>query len=129
MSFEQTRDRAGGTPPAPTWLTEACPSWCAREHEEDDHPEDRYHQSEPSIAPVIASGQVTVPVTSSLETVDLLVRIGRYVGETTEWMAIEPLELVQPRLLLTVESARHLARHVVDQLARHDAAEEPESAP
>jgi hypothetical protein len=119
------RDPAGGPaegdPRPPTWLTEPCPPWCARDHREQDHPEDRYHQSAASIAPVIASTLPTVPLTASLEPIDLVVRIGRYVGDLAEWVAIEPLELVQPRLVLTVESTRQLVRHIDEQLARHDA--------
>lgn len=107
--------------PSPSWLHEPCPGWCTRVHEEDDHLEDRFHQSEPTIVPVIAAVEPTVPVTASLETIDLVIRIGRYDGELVEWLTIEPLDLPQPKLVLTVESARLLAHHLAEQLDRHAA--------
>ena len=106
-----------------SWLRELCPAWCARAHHEDDHPEDHYHQSEASFVPVIASRRTAVPVTSTFEAVDMLVRICRYDGDVVTWLAIEPLEQRQPRLVLTVESARLLVRDMVDQLRRHDGEE------
>lgn len=105
----------------PSWQREPCPGWCARTHHEDDHVEDRYHQSEPSYVPVLAAREPTVPITDSLEAVDLVVRTGQYVGELVEWVAIEPLDLPQPRLVLSLESAHSLARALADQLDRHDA--------
>lgn len=104
-------------PSAPTWLVEPCPWWCARTHEEDDHPEDRYHQSEPAMLPALAGAADTVPVTDSIESLDLLIRRGRYVGESLEWVLIEPAEAVRPRLMLTIESARLLLPHLADQIA------------
>jgi hypothetical protein len=32
--------------PRPSWQAEACPSWCVVPHRENDHPDDRYHDSE-----------------------------------------------------------------------------------
>lgn len=104
-------------PSAPTWLVEPCPSWCARTHEENDHPEDRYHQSEPSILPALVGAADTVPVTDSFESLDLLVRRGRYVGQPLEWVLIEPMEAIRPRLLLTIESARLLLPRLAEQIA------------
>ncbi len=103
-------------PPAPSWLVEPCPSWCAREHEETDHPEDRYHQSDPAVVPAIASTVVSVPVTASFEEVDLVIRRCRYVADSVEWMAIEGLKSVEPRLVLTSDSARVLLRVLAEQL-------------
>lgn len=37
----------------PTWLDPACPPWCVREHLEDDHPDDRRHQSVEEVLPVV----------------------------------------------------------------------------
>jgi hypothetical protein len=37
----------------PKWLDEQCPSSCDRIHEESDHPEDRFHQAEPTVLPSI----------------------------------------------------------------------------
>lgn len=113
-------DRSEGQPRRPTWQQLPCPDWCERMHEEDDHPEDRYHQSEPSFIPLTAATERTVPVTASLRNVDLLVRVGQYVDELIEWVVIEPLDMPQPRLVMTVESAHSLVRGLTEQLDRHD---------
>ena len=102
---------------APTWLAEGCPAWCAREHLEDDHPEDRYHHSEPSLVPAVAAAADTVPVTASLESMTLVVWLGRHVGTSLVWVAVEPAERREPRLVLTEESARALHEHLGRQLA------------
>ena len=60
----------------PPWSKQPCPPWCTREHAADDHPEDRYHQSEPSILPVVAGAGDAVPVTTSLRALTLAVRLG-----------------------------------------------------
>ncbi|HWJ08411.1 MAG TPA: hypothetical protein VNS46_03490 [Nocardioides sp.] len=101
----------------PSWAGGPCPPWCVREHGEDDHPEDRYHQSEPSILSVVAGTGDTVPVTASLRSLTLAVRTGRYAGEELAWLVVEALEGPQPRLLLTADAARALARGLHEQLA------------
>ncbi|TYL55914.1 hypothetical protein FXB39_01565 [Nocardioides sp. BGMRC 2183] len=100
----------------PSWLAEACPPWCAREHHEQDHPEDRYHQSAPSFAPVIAALGHAIPVTDALTAVELIIRMARYVGDVHTWIAIEGTEAPEPRLVLTAESARSLVQHLEEQL-------------
>lgn len=104
-----------------SWSREPCPAWCAREHEEGDHPEDRYHQSEPTYVPVLASRAPSVPVTSSLEALDLVVRVCRYDGDVLTWVAIEAAEHREPRLVLSLDSARLLLRDLAEQLGRYDA--------
>ncbi|HEY0890818.1 MAG TPA: hypothetical protein VGE38_14525 [Nocardioides sp.] len=105
------------TPDQPvSWLREHCPAWCARAHEESDHPEDRYHQSEPCSFPILASVPPTVPIASSLQAVDMVVRVCRYPGELVEWIAVEAAEQRAPRLVLTTESARRLAECLAAQL-------------
>ncbi|SDC00650.1 DUF6907 domain-containing protein [Nocardioides lianchengensis] len=106
--------------PVPSWLAEHCPPWCVREHHEGDHVEDRYHQDEPGIYPVVGGTADTVPITSSLEAVELVVRRGRHVGESVTWVAVEAIDRTGPRLLLTLESARHLASHLVRRLGTVD---------
>lgn len=99
-----------------SWLTEACPPWCAREHAEDDHVEDRYHQSEPSVLTVVAGPGDTVPVTASLRPTTLALRAGRHVGDDLVWLVIEALDDPLPRMALTTDAARGLARALRDQL-------------
>ena len=94
--------------PKPTWLNEPCPPWCTRGHEEDDHPEDRYHCSEPSYVAAIITAIDTVPLTTSMTGLDLTVRRGRYAEDVTEWVSIEPVNQREPRLVLTIDSAARL---------------------
>jgi hypothetical protein len=47
------RHVAAGQRNRPAWQTEDCPPWCAREHLESDHPEDRIHQTEPLTVPAL----------------------------------------------------------------------------
>jgi len=106
----------------PTWLREQCPGWCVRVHREDDHPEDRYHQSEGSVLPGVVATHPTIPLTASMEGLDLIIWAGRYVGESDAWLVIEPTERREPRLLVTVETAHGLVKQLAEQLARHDGA-------
>jgi hypothetical protein len=96
----------------PTWLTETCPSWCVREHHEQDHPDDRYHQSETSFFPAVAAARDTVRVTVSMRGMDLTVWMGQYVGESLTWVVIEPDEARTPRLILSAESAISLSNEI-----------------
>lgn len=100
----------------PSWLNESCPPWCLREHEEDDHPEDREHRGDAVVIGVVASGADEVAVGDLLRPIDLVVQLHRRVGVPVEWVSIEPAQARQPRLALTRGSARALA----DALRRAD---------
>jgi hypothetical protein len=100
----------------PSWQAAPCPPWCAREHTENDHPEDRYHQSEPSIVAAVAGAGDVVPLPSSLRPVSLAVRAGRYADDELTWLVVEPLEARAPRMVLTREAAAALLRGLQEQL-------------
>jgi len=104
----------------PTWLHERCPGWCVRAHHEHDHPEDRYHQSEGSVLPGVVATRPTIPLTASMERLDMIVWAGRYVGESDAWLVIEPTERREPRLLVTIGTAHGLVKQLSEQLAQHD---------
>lgn len=106
---------------APTWLAEVCPAWCTRIHREDDHPEDRYHQSEPSTFPAVAGAGDDVPLTDSLRAMTLGVRLGRHLGDDRTWLVVESLDDRHPRAVLTRDAAGALIRHLVHQLSLADA--------
>lgn len=108
----------------PSWQHQPCPAWCIREHDEDDIPLDRYHQAEPSRLPVLMSDHPEEPRLSTFAPVELTIRVGRYVDEMVGWVAIEPVELAAPRMVLTAESAHRLAKQVQDQLRQQAAADE-----
>lgn len=103
--------------PRPIWLTETCPSWCVREHHEQDFPDDRYHRSEPSSFPAIVVAGPGIHLTAFMHGLDLVVWIGRYVEERVDWMVIEPAEQRDPHLVLTVESAALLLDQIALQLS------------
>ncbi|WGL53033.1 hypothetical protein P5P86_04220 [Nocardioides sp. BP30] len=105
-------------PQHPTWLTEGCPPWCTGEHGQLDHPDDRYHRSEASIVPGVVAARPVAPVTASLQGLDLVAWLGRYVGESVEWVVIEPIDRREPRLVVTAETARSLVQHLTAQLTR-----------
>lgn len=104
----------------PPWPEPTCPPWCTRTHTADDHPEDRYHQSEPSILPVVAGTGDTVPVTRSLRALTLAVRVGRYADDDRTWLVVEALDEPQPRLVLAADAARVLLQALGEQLAALD---------
>lgn len=100
----------------PTWLTEQCPNWCVRDHREEDHPEDRFHQSEAAVVPVVAGdgGARDRPIVAdSLNSTELTVRIGRHIGEAFTWLDMSPTEGRSPAMVLSRDSARSLARSIL----------------
>ncbi|TNM42800.1 hypothetical protein FHP29_07300 [Nocardioides albidus] len=115
MSGPDDAERSVAPPATPSWLTTPCPSWCRRAHGEDDHPEDRYHQSESTILVAVAGSGDTVPVSASLVPVTLVVRVGQYPDAAT-WVLVEPAEGRHPRIALSPESARDLAAALLAQV-------------
>lgn len=95
-------------------MADPCPPWCTREHSDDDHPEDGYHQSEPTIVAVVAGSGDTVPVSASLLPMTLVVRVGQY-PDGPPWVLVEPTEGRHPRIALTPESAQSLAAALLRQ--------------
>lgn len=105
MSSEKTRE-AGRSEP--------CPPWCAGEHREADHPDDRYHDSPTTPVPVIFAerdreagpgqwamepGEIAITTSQHIESDDVVVFIGRE-------------DRLDQQLNLTVESAARLARSI-----------------
>ncbi|MBX6387142.1 MAG: hypothetical protein IRZ07_29890, partial [Microbispora sp.] len=39
--------------PVPSWLTRPCPGWCTEQHQDCDHPDDRYHRSDTRAVPLL----------------------------------------------------------------------------
>lgn len=106
-------------PQQPTWLAEPCPTWCARAHEEADHPEDRFHQSSVALIAVVA-GPRSVPPNALLRPTELSVRLGRYAGQTQTWVTLAPIEGTTPALVLTAESGRTVAEAIQGVLSQAD---------
>lgn len=110
MNIEQSRA---------TWQAEPCPPWCVREHHDDDHPDDRYHDSEATLIPAVVAER------------DLPGGPGRYTRETTELAIVTSRHDDSPdlitfigrgdradqQLIMTPESAAHLATALTRHLA------------
>ena len=120
MAGAEDGTEAGQAPRRPSWLDEACPRWCTRDHREEDHPEDRYHQGEPSVFTAVAGSGDGAPPGASLQPMALGVRIGRQVGEERTWLLVEPIDGRRPRAVLSLDAAQALARHLTRQLTLAD---------
>ena len=75
----------------PTWLIEPCPPWCAAEHRQGDHPDDRVHRgASTTLAGFLAHG--AVPTEFEEEPAHLVVHVMRPVGGTTTWVEVRETE-------------------------------------
>lgn len=74
------------------WQSEPCPSWCVREHHDDDHRDDRYHDSETTLTPSafalrdfdagpgvwqVEMGEIAIVTSKHVETDTVVTFIGR----------------------------------------------------
>lgn len=104
----------------PTWLDEPCPPWCARVHDEGDHPEDRVHQGEPSIVPAVLLRDSPTLADDRREVPgEVLAQAMRALGSSRTWVLICEPEDVTSMTMLDASSAGELAdalRRVVDEL-------------
>ena len=103
----------------PRWLNESCPGWCAGEHCEGDHVDDRRHQSEMTTVPVMVhttrweqGSSDPIRMTGCEE---LTVVAFRYIDSTETWIAVAS---DTQHLELSVGSARRLFAAVQLLLAR-----------
>jgi hypothetical protein len=101
----------------PTWLGETCPAWCTREHREDDHPEDRRHQS---TARIIAVDVPTAAIPGeTTQAVEVAVYLDQPVAQPVRWLRVESVDSSRVRMVLTAESAHRtvdLMAQVLDLL-------------
>ncbi|MDR6118087.1 hypothetical protein QE370_001271 [Aeromicrobium sp. SORGH_AS981] len=97
----------GHQPERPRWLHEPCPSWCAVVHADDDHPDDRHHDSAPVHVPVVllrrgADDAATRPAPGEVSVVRT-----RRCHDPEDWVVLE--ESGTAHLVLDPASARRLA--------------------
>ena len=90
----------------PTWLAEECPRWCVRPHAEDDHPEDRRHQSTEIEVRVVRSASVLRPDPALSE--DWLVLAHGSTAEPSVWVHVGQAEGRAVDLNLDRASAQRL---------------------
>lgn len=93
-------------PLSPTWLTEPCPPWCVREHREDDHPEDRKHESDATLFPAVVA--TFDPKEERSRPCEFVVTLSRRVGAAETWLFIGEAEGGEHRILTTPASAVRL---------------------
>lgn len=114
MTDQQTVPEPRG-PDRPSWLHEACPSWCTREHREDDHPEDRIHQDEGVVIAAVVGDAHPTTLTVTARATELVVQRYRPIPHLTPtWVRIVEPEGGRAPLLLTEETARRLGRALPD---------------
>ena len=101
MAAEQTH--------RPSWLTEPCPSWCANEHREEDHLEDRVHKSAGLITPAVVRRSPVLADVEPGEATEILVQTLRLVGATETWVLVCEPENAHSMMMLRHEAATGLA--------------------
>jgi hypothetical protein len=94
----------------PSWQIDACPSWCAGDHHEGDHPEDRQHRSVSFAVPVVTrrTRVVADQISRSAESAEYEVGLSRIDGELETWLYLGegPGESIE----VSAESAHRLLR-------------------
>jgi hypothetical protein len=103
------------TNPRPSWQRDECPAWCAVDHREDDHPDDRSHRTDTPAVPVIARARRfddgLVFETGAME---FEVGVSRPDGEVDTWIYVGAGPGQQ--LEVSRESAKRLLRALDAQL-------------
>jgi hypothetical protein len=102
------------------WPAEPCPQWCTRRHADDDHPDDRYHDSAPTTAPIVflerdrdagpgrwrhEAGEITIISSRHADAHETITFIGRD-------------DRLDQQLHLTPEGAARLADAIAQHLAQ-----------
>lgn len=91
------------------WPPSRCPSWCTRTHREHDHPEDRVHQDDGVVVPVVLGRLDPARLRYVADPAELVVRRVREPPEgATAWVVVAETERAGPSLVLSDESARRL---------------------
>lgn len=94
--------------------SEPCPPWCIREHHDDDHPDDRYHDSAATRVPVIFAERdhQAGPGRWAHVRGEISIITSRYVGSADVVVFIGREEQPDRQLNLTVEGAARLAEGI-----------------
>lgn len=110
-------------PERPAWQHSDCPNWCRREHVETDHEDDRDHQSEATIVPVVRLLKQFEGSQLQREAVadEVAVLVLQHQDDSEWWLSLSFAQQGTVHLRLSHESAERLARslHVLlGQLGR-----------
>ncbi|HEY3530618.1 MAG TPA: hypothetical protein VGK78_15840 [Nocardioides sp.] len=84
-----------------------CPGWCARRHLQEDHPEDRLHQS-PPIHAVLMTGPSWLPHDAAHRASPVVARLVQHTDSSEAWLEVTSEEDGAVRLAVTPESGRRL---------------------
>lgn len=101
------------TNPPPTH-GEHCPIWCVVDHQPDDHPDDRWHDSAMSYVDVV------VRLPDSTEASELTIVTSRRFGDVADWTFIGESDSNRQRLELSRESAQRLVTALTAHLRMLD---------
>ena len=93
----------------PSWQHEPCPAWCAVEHDEDDPPADRVHDSAGRYTPVTLGE----PLAGEQDPAEVLILMSRRCGDTHDWIFVGQPEREGRHLSLSRESASRVARDLL----------------
>ncbi|MFI5430064.1 DUF6907 domain-containing protein [Aeromicrobium sp. UC242_57] len=101
------------------WQTEPCPAWCVRTHQDDDHPDDRYHDSEPTEIPAVFAerDRDAGPGQWTLDAGELTIITSRHVDTTETITFVGREDRLGHALTLTPDSAARLAHALNRHLA------------
>lgn len=100
----------------PSWQAEPCPAWCVVEHEEDDPPADRIHDSAGRYVPITRGEPIGQDAAASA----VLLVMSRRCGDFQDWVFVGEPDHRERRLTMTRESAAHLAHELLRLVASHD---------
>lgn len=101
------------------WQTEPCPSWCIREHHDDDHPDDRYHDSIATEVPTLfaARDHAAGPGQWAMDSGDLMIITSRHVDSTEVITFVGRDDRLGQALTMTPDSAARLAEALTQHVA------------
>lgn len=110
MNIEQSRA---------SWQAEPCPPWCVREHHDNDHPDDRYHDSDTTLVSAVMADRDRLGGTGrwTHETAELAIVTSRYDDTTQLITFIGRDDRPDQHLVMTPESAERLAQALIRHLA------------
>lgn len=98
--------------------TEQCPPWCARRHDDVDHPEDRLHRDAGRVIAVItASGSIGSDLTAAAT--HLTIQRVRAFGAERTWVRIQEAEGTAHHLTID-DAGASLLSAVLDRIATSD---------
>lgn len=106
-------------PKLAAWQDSPCPSWCVREHNDDDHPDDRYHDSAVTEFGATVASRLPEqgPGQWQLDDADISIVTSVHACGSTAITFIGRGDDVTQSLTLTPESAEQLARSLAEHLA------------